>query len=282
MSARYVMRNLRKEEMKEVVDMAASEGWNPGLFDSGAFFEADRNGFFVGLLDAVPIAFISAVNYNQEYGFVGLYIVRPEFRGQGYGYALWQYALEKLGTVTCGLDGVPAQIDNYRKSGFVYAFRQMRLAGEVIRDTSALENIWSLDIESMEKIQAYDTTVFGTDRREFIAAWLAMPNARTFYSKREGYIDGYAVIRQCGEGYKIGPLFADNALVAEQLFLACHQAATPGETVYIDIPECHEAAREIASRYRLRLVFETARMYKNGTPGFPLEKVYGITSFELG
>lgn len=46
--------------------------------------------------------------------------------------------------------------------------------------------------------------------------------------------------------------------------------------------ESHEAAREIARRYQLQLVFETARMYKNGTPEFPLEKVYGITSFELG
>lgn len=282
MNSRYVMRNLREGEMKQIIDMAASEGWNPGLFDSGAFFDADKNGFFVGLLDSIPIAFISVVNYNNEYGFLGLYIVKPEFRGRGYGYLLWQYALEKLGTVTCGLDGVPAQIENYRKSGFVYAFRQMRLAGEAIHDTSAPENIYSLGLENQEKIHSYDTAVFGTDRRPFIAAWLAMPNAKTFYSEQDGHINGYAVIRQCGEGYKIGPLFADNAIVAEQLFLACHRVAAPGETVYVDMPECHEAAQEIARRYQLQLVFETARMYKNGTPEFPLEKVYGITTFELG
>lgn len=276
------MRNLREGEMKLVIDMAAAEGWNPGLSDSAAFFDADKDGFFVGLLDSKPIAFISAVNYNHEYGFVGLYIVRPEFRGKGYGYALWQYALEKLGTLTCGLDGVPAQIENYRKSGFIYAFRQMRMAAPAIHHTSAPENINPLHAENHEKIHSYDTAVFGTDRRPFMAAWLTMPNAKAFYSEQDGHIDGYAVVRKCGEGYKIGPLFADNAAVAEQLFLACHRAAAPGETVYIDMPGSHEAAREIARRYQLHLVFETARMYKNGTPGFPLEKVYGITSFELG
>ncbi len=282
MSARYVMRNLREGEMQQIVDMAAAEGWNPGLSDSTAFFRADQNGFFVGLLDSVPVAFISAVNYNDEYSFVGLYIVRPEFRGKGYGYALWQYALEKLGTVTCGLDGVPAQIENYRKSGFVYAFRQMRLAAPAIHHIPASGTIYPVDAENLERIHSYDTVVFGTDRRSFIADWLTMPNAKAFYSEKDGHIDGYAAVRKCREGYKIGPLFADNAATAEQLFLACHQVAAPGETVYIDIPEFHEAAREIAGRYQLQLVFETARMYKNGTPVFPLEKVYGITSFELG
>lgn len=282
MSTRYVMRNLREGEMQQIIDMAAAEGWNPGLSDSAAFFDADKSGFFVGLLDSVPVAFISAVNYNGEYGFVGLYIVRPEFRGQGYGYALWQYALEKLGMVTCGLDGVPAQIENYRKSGFVYAFRQMRLAATAIHHTSAPENIYPLHADNQEKILRYDTAVFGTDRLPFMSAWLAMPNAKAFYSENDGYTDGYAVVRKCREGYKIGPLFADNATVAERLFLACHRAAAPGETVYVDMPEPHEAARDIARRYRLQLVFETARMYKNGIPVFPLEKVYGITSFELG
>lgn len=206
MSAHYVMRNLREGEINQVIDMAAAEGWNPGLSDSEAFFNADKNGFFVGLLDSVPVAFISAVNYNDKYGFVGLYIVRPEFRGQGYGYALWQYALEKLGTIACGLDGVPAQIENYRKSGFVYAFRQMRLAAPAIHHRPISENIYPVNVENLEKIHSYDTVVFGTDRRPFMAAWLAMPNAKAFYSEENGHIDGYAVIRKCREGYKIGPL----------------------------------------------------------------------------
>jgi hypothetical protein len=29
-------------------------------------------------------------------------------------------------------------------------------------------------------------------------------------------------------------------------------------------------------------VFETARMYRGGDPGLPLDRVFGITSFELG
>jgi hypothetical protein len=29
-------------------------------------------------------------------------------------------------------------------------------------------------------------------------------------------------------------------------------------------------------------VFETARMYRNGDPGLPVERIFGITTFELG
>jgi GNAT superfamily N-acetyltransferase len=282
LSPRYVIRNLREEEMKQIVDMAAAEGWNPGLADGGPFFAADNAGFFVGLLDSVPISFISAVNYNREYGFVGLYIVRSEFRGQGYGYALWQHALEKLGTIPCGLDGVPAQIENYRKSGFTYAFRQMRLATTAIHSPFVPEKVYPITSANVEALYRYDAQVFGTERRAFMASWLSMPNAKAFYSEENGVFNGYAVIRRCGDGHKIGPLFADNATVAERLFLACHRVAGPEEMVYVDMPELNEGAQDMARRYQLQLVFETARMYKGGTPEFPLEKVYGVTSFELG
>lgn len=283
MNSSFEIRNLNETEIPLIVNMAAAEGWNPGLKDSDAFYQADQRGFFVGLLDAEPIAFISAVNYNNQYGFVGLYIVKPEHRGKGYGYAIWQHAMNALGNLPCGLDGVPAQVENYRKSGFVYAFRQMRMAGKALSPSEVSDHIFTFDGRSTHRINEYDREVFGTGREAFLNAWLSMPNAKVFYSEdKNGTIDGYAVIRKCGDGYKIGPLFADNPQVAEQLFRACHSVAEPGETVYIDIPEPHGPACEMARRYRLELVFETARMYKNGAPHFPLEKVFGITTFELG
>jgi hypothetical protein len=47
--------------------------------------------------------------------FVGLYIVRPEFRGQDYGLRLWQAAL--------------AQQSNYALSGFRLAYPSVRYRG---------------------------------------------------------------------------------------------------------------------------------------------------------
>ena len=277
------IRNLRKEEMPQIIGMAASEGWNPGLHDAAAFFQVDPDGFFVGEINGVPVAYISAVRYNGRYGFVGLYIVDKVYRGRGYGLQLWNHALARLGLLTCGLDGVPAQLENYEKSGFVYAFRQMRLATPataVSRDHYPL--VECLTARHAGPIAEYDTEVFGTPRQAFIDAWMGMANAQSFGVSDRGTIVGYAVVRACVEGYKIGPLFADNQAIAEQLFLACHGAVPPGSMVYIDMPETNVSTPDWIARYNLKLVFETARMYKNGTPAFPLSKVFGVTSFELG
>src|SRR3954447_23165251 len=108
---------------------AADEGWNPGLSDGPAFFAQDPEGFFLGLIDGEPVSAISVVNYGTDYAFLGCYLVRPDLRGRGHGLTTWKTALAHAGTRTIGLDGVVAQQDNYRRSGFELAHRTVRFTG---------------------------------------------------------------------------------------------------------------------------------------------------------
>ena len=59
---------------------AAAEGWNPGIDDATAFHRADPGGFLIGALDEEPVASVSLVRYDASFAFLGLYIVRPEWR----------------------------------------------------------------------------------------------------------------------------------------------------------------------------------------------------------
>jgi ribosomal protein S18 acetylase RimI-like enzyme len=61
-----------------------------------------------GWLGQKIIATISAVSYGGRFGFIGFYIVDPEFRGQGYGRKIWDAALERHRGQCLGLDGVVA------------------------------------------------------------------------------------------------------------------------------------------------------------------------------
>ena len=70
---------------------------------------AEPGGFLIGELRDEPVGCISAVSYGGRYGFIGLYIVRPEYRGRGYGLRLWQAAMARLEGHNVGLDGVVAQ-----------------------------------------------------------------------------------------------------------------------------------------------------------------------------
>ena len=55
---------------------------------AGGFLIAEVNGRLAGCL--------SAVSYSGRFGFIGLYIVVPEWRGQGIGWRLWTQGMQRL------------------------------------------------------------------------------------------------------------------------------------------------------------------------------------------
>ncbi len=100
----------------------------PGHYDAGCFYDADSDGYFSGTINRMPIVCISAVAYRDKFGF---YIVKPEFRGKGYGIQLWNTAIDYLKRVECiGLDGVIDQQKNYMESGFKLYYRNIRFDGK--------------------------------------------------------------------------------------------------------------------------------------------------------
>src|SRR3989344_4808721 len=100
----YTIRTMTKVDLELALEWAALEGWNPGLHYAKCFYNTDPHGFFMGFLSDEPIASISVVAYNNAYGFVGFYIVKPKYRGQGYGINIWQHAMRYAGNRNLGLD----------------------------------------------------------------------------------------------------------------------------------------------------------------------------------
>jgi ribosomal protein S18 acetylase RimI-like enzyme len=280
----YVIRPMNREELGIAVDWAAQEGWNPGLFDVDSFYKTDPNGFLMGFLDDEPIASISAVSYDRHFGFIGFYIVKPEHRGKGYGYQLWQAALQHLPTQNIGLDGVVAQQDNYKKSGFGLAHRNIRYEG--VGDGSGQralgQKVVMLEDVPFDVLLNFDNQVFPTNRQLFLRQWIEQPESLAVGYMMDGRLRGYGMVRKCQTGYKVGPLFADNAEIAEELFLTLRQFVGNEEKIYLDVPQTNQAAVALAEKYKMSPIFETARMYTKQTSDISMEKIFGITTFELG
>ena len=97
-----------------------------------------------------------------------------------------------------------------------------------------------------------------------------------------GRLTGWGVIRRCREGHKIGPLVADTPAIAASLVSALCARVPAGDAVFLDVPLPNLDAVALAEREGMRIVFETARMYTADAPACELQRVYGITSFELG
>tara|TARA_B100000315_G_scaffold251670_1_gene286924 strand:- start:33 stop:884 length:852 start_codon:yes stop_codon:yes gene_type:complete len=281
-SKHFTIKTMTKKEVELMIDWAAAEGWNPGLNDAECYFAADPEGFLVGFLDDEPIATISAINYHDAFGFIGFYIVKPDYRGKGYGMQIWNAALKRLEGLNIGLDGVVEQQENYKKSGFNLAYRNIRFAGVGGGNSPQNADIVDLKTVPFEIIDAYEQAFFPVNRANFTKAWLSQPQCDAFGVMQNGELAGYGVIRKCQNGFKIGPLFADSPELAESLFLALKSKASASDAILLDTPEINQAAVALAQKYNMQVSFETARMYTGECPNLPLNRIFGVTSFEIG
>lgn len=272
------IRVLTRAELDTLVEWAALEGWNPGLHDAEAFHAADPEGFIGAFVDGDLAAGISAVRYGPDFGFIGLYICRSELRGRGHGKAVWDAGMDRLSGRTIGLDAVPAQKANYARMGFVPAYRSFRYSGRF--DTAGSDaEIRPVEPDDLEAIAAFDRTCFPAPRSAFLRLWTGAPHL-ALVSMRDGAVTGYAVRRRCREGFKIGPLFADDTETAIWLLSALSRDC--GEDVHLDAPDGHPDFTEMLLSAGMAKGFETTRMYRGPAPDIMAPRIFAVTTLELG
>jgi hypothetical protein len=130
--------------------------WNPARHDARWFYAADPHGFLLAGFAGRPIGSVSAVRYGSCFGFLGLHIVKAEFRGRGFGLELWRAALGCLGEGIVGLDGVVVQQENYRKR----VSRSRSAASAVRRRRGSAPGLIDLKGVALDEIARYDRPRF--------------------------------------------------------------------------------------------------------------------------
>ena len=284
------IRTMTRSEVDELVAWAAREGWNPGLHDAEIFWATDPAAFIAADLGGEMIGGGAITAYGDEFGFMGFFIVRPEYRGRGLGDALWHARRARLLArlrpgASIGMDGVFDMQHYYAKGGFVFSHRDLRFRAQIAKrpDTpsAAVGNVVPLTDIPFDDVLTYDRTCFPAPRADFLKAWIAQPDALALGYRRDGRLGGYGVVRRCGEGCKVGPLFADDAQAAEALYAGLAGFAAGGP-LFLDVPENNPAAMALARRHGMVEVFGCARMYLGPAPAIAHERVFGVTTFELG
>jgi len=273
------------EGLQTLVKWAEDEGWNPGPNDAEIYWATDPDGYYGYFHNDELIAGGSIVSYNKQFGFMGFFIVKPEYRSLGIGRKLWYQRRDTLlsrlnDDASVGMDGVIAMQTFYKKGGFEIAFRDERhekIGEEFIID----QNISPIIKDDFDSILEYDKQGFGFSRPQFLIPLLKQPDVKTFKYSNNGKLEGFAIIRKANKGYKICPLFADNSTIAEELYKACLNSVV-GKPLYLDIPVINSDAVALTQKYNTTYVFECARMYYGKAPNIEIDKVFGITTFELG
>nr|WP_321446156.1 GNAT family N-acetyltransferase [uncultured Cohaesibacter sp.] len=281
MTQQSIIRPLSEDEVAELINWAKVEGWNPGKEDAAPFYAADPEGFLGHFVDGTLVSGISCVTYGESFGFIGLYITRPDQRGKGYGIKVWNAAMERLKDRVIGLDGVPAQQANYAAMGFDTSYETARWSGlcTFLKD-DRIYHVLDIDAEQLTDILAYDAHAFPAPRESFLKSWLSHPRS-AFAVTKDDQITGYAVLRECEDGFKLGPLFADDEDSALQLFgAACNACA--GAMLHLDVPDHQSQFTDFLTGQGFERGFETARMYKGGQPRLDADRIFAITTLELG
>jgi predicted N-acetyltransferase YhbS len=289
MSDELNIRAMTRSEVQQLVEWAAAEGWNPGRHDAEIFWHTDPAAFVAAEQDGELIGGGAITCYGATFGFMGFFIVRPPFRGRGLGNALWHARKERLLArlqpgASIGMDGVFNMQNYYAKGGFIFSHRDIRYchqgaAPEPAASTS--ETLAPLGDIAFDQLLDYDNQCFPAPRQQFLRAWIEQDDALALGCLRNGRLSGYGVVRHCREGCKIGPLFADDEAAARALYNGLAAFAQPGP-LYLDVPENNPAAVTLAQRYGMQEVFGCARMYLGPFPDIAQQRVFGVTTFELG
>ena len=290
MTTELVIRNMVRSEVDGLVDWAAHEGWNPGLHDAELFWRTDPDAFVAADLGGELVGAGAITAYGGGFGFMGFFIVRPEFRGRGLGNTLWHARRERLlGRLdlgaSIGMDGVFAMQDYYARGGFVFSHRDIRFRAEIPNGPPSsgdgVGKVVPLVEVPLDELLAYDRTCFPAPRPVFLQGWISQPDALALGYLRGGQLSGYGVVRRCGEGCKVGPLFADDTPAAMTLYAQLSRFAAGGP-LFLDVPENNPAALDLVRQHPMTEVFGCARMYLGPFPDLAHERVFGVTTFELG
>jgi hypothetical protein len=133
-----------------------------------------------------------------------------------------------------------------------------------------------------DALLAFDASCFGLPRPDALRAWIATPGHRARVARGPGReVRGFAVLRPCRSGSKLGPLFALDAATARALVADAAPHRAPGPLI-LDLPEPNAQAVALARAMGMEQGFATTRMYTREPPGMARGNIFALTSFELG
>ncbi|KAF9952766.1 hypothetical protein BGZ65_005076 [Modicella reniformis] len=321
-----VERCTQQEASEIFYKWSTQEHWNPstkGEDVRDVYFKADPQGFFQSKVNGEVVSIVSGVKYNDDQGWIGFYITSPKNRGRGYGIATFRKAMEHigLGRASIGLDGVMAQVENYKKSGFTeIAWQNERRNGPITelveqQERALAEGIAKNEIKGLvnlsdplvdlNQLSTIEQRFSGLKRPEFVKDWAKFhnhPEKRRFGAavlSTDGSKDeksgqpivlGYACVRPAETSYRVGPLYAATPEAAKQLLvkLAYEVVHAEKQQSYniplkfdVDVPNSNQEAVKLFDGLGWKDTFPSQRMWKGVVPPHDVNGVFAITTLEV-
>ena len=230
-----LVRRMRAEDLAEGLRLTQAESWSYRLEDWTFHFRlgqgwvaCDAGGRVLGTAIWWP--------YGEQFATVGLVVVDRHQQGKGIGRKLMNTVMEDAAARSLQLVSTRAGRRLYEQCGFneqgaIYQHQGVVVSTALPHEPGAasLRAVTSADVSM---IAQWDANSFGTDRTPVIAA--VLERGEGILAARHGRLAGYALARPAGRGTTIGPVVAEDEMLAIEMIARMLQRRT--ETMRLDIP----------------------------------------------
>lgn len=246
-----IIRQLNVNDISAGLRLNSQNGWNQLARDWQRQLDLEPEGCFAAEMDRQLVGTACACVF-ETVAWVNLVLVDQVYRGRGIGTSLMRWVLAYLderGVPSIRLDATPLGRPIYEKLGFDADYELVRYEGvpSGLPPVSAEVSIAGRD--ALAAIISLDQQITGTPRARLIDYIHSHQLDPLLITRRADGITGFASYRPGMRAWQIGPClgWADScrALLAA---IASHLQHQP---VFLDIPDLHAQANELATALKL-------------------------------
>jgi ribosomal protein S18 acetylase RimI-like enzyme len=284
---RAPLRVLGPADLASARALSAAAEWNQVDADWRVFLEL---GHLIGI-DAPGhglVATAATLPLGQEFGWVSMMIVRPDFRQRGLGRQLLAQCILDLAAqgLVPGLDATPAGRELYQNHDFrdTWALTRWKCERPGVAGPGAAVpglELRAATAADLDALAALDHRAFGGARRSVLARLLERAPWLATLALRAGEPCGFLLARDGREAFQVGPVVATDAETAIALLGRTLVLLAGG--AYVDVLDRHHdvaawlAAHGFAPQRRL-----TRMLYRRDEPFGDARLAVAIAGPELG
>jgi len=272
--------HLTPEDLLEAYELSTIIGWNQTCEDWHRLLDLFPENCFSGHVDGELVTTSTLATYGNRLGWIGMVLVDPDHRRQGYGSTMFERALDR-GLMSdldvIGLDATDAGREVYDAYGFERVEGIDRLKG-TIRPPDT--DVSAGSVSNVDAAIKFDVDQSGTNRERLFEYLFEAKTVDCLRVPADGEICGFAAVRPGRTCPQVGPIVVSDVDALEHL-LAALGDHVDGEII-VDALD-RDQFRAPLERAGLSVSRSLHRMTQQGaTPALDGPGVVAATGFEWG
>ncbi|GFT13364.1 n-acetyltransferase domain-containing protein [Trichonephila clavipes] len=290
-STKFVLRNLRCDDIPELIALPRDEGREMGQEpEILSWLNIDPSGIFVGENEenGEIIGCCCGIALSDTHGYIGMYVVKPKFRGLGLGRVLWNAAVNRLGNRNVSLSSASKMMVFYRgKAGFSFTAKwtvDLYVATNpiLLSNASSRPLPFTIVVEPegllVQHVINYDYSVHKYDRSTIVKETIREAGTLTLMAIEPSIdvnlkVTGYACMKKGLQGHwLIAPVYAEDYSSARSLVHGLMNALSDDQL------KEGVVAKLVSSNYEAAKLFHQIGMKKSP---YQLQRLFTKEVFEI-